>query len=148
MTSISEAQYASWRVSDEHGWHNPRLRDGVVRDASAAERLCLIHSEISEALEEIRDGVDPKEIYYRYDVEVNHEKIKGLSPDQVFAITGSFPDLLGLTPKPEGIGIELADALIRILDLAECLEIDLEECVSIKQAFNEGRTWLHGGRTL
>lgn len=148
MTSLSEAQYSSWRVSEDHGWHNPRERDGVVRDASTAERLMLIVSELSEALEEVRDGVDPQEVHYTYDLPWGGEVLKGLTALQVRSVAQESPVYLGLKAKPEGIGIELADVAIRLFDLAECLGIDLEECVNIKQAFNEGREWLHGGRTL
>ena len=44
------------------------------------------------------------------------------------------------------ITIELADAMIRILDLAGSLELDLESAMREKMAINETRPMLHGKR--
>lgn len=114
--TIRQMQRQSWLISDQHGWHEPQLRDGVMRDASVGERLALVHSEVSEALEAHRDGT---ELVYKDE--------KG---------------------KPEGIGIELADAVIRIGDLCEILGVDLESCIEIKAEFNKGRPFRHGGKAL
>ena len=54
----------------------------------------------------------------------------------------------GPTGKPEGIGIELADAVIRIMDLCEAIGIDLEEYMSIKHEYNETQSRRHGGKAL
>jgi len=78
------------------------------------EVLCLIHSEISEALEELRSGVEVQ--------------------NYVLADNG----------KPEGFGVELADAVIRILDLAEHFDIDLEHLIALKHEYNKGRAYRHG----
>lgn len=48
--------------------------------------------------------------------------------------------------KPEGFGVELADAIIRILDTAEGLGIDLQYLVSLKMKYNETRPHRHGGK--
>lgn len=48
--------------------------------------------------------------------------------------------------KPEGFPIELADALIRLLDLAGWLGIDLDKAVKIKTRFNTTRPYKHGGK--
>lgn len=46
--------------------------------------------------------------------------------------------------KPEGFPSELADAVIRIADLAGALGIDLEHEITIKMAFNSTRPPMHG----
>lgn len=46
--------------------------------------------------------------------------------------------------KPEGVPVELADAVIRIADLCGHLEIDLEEVIETKIAYNEGHPYKHG----
>jgi NTP pyrophosphatase (non-canonical NTP hydrolase) len=80
------------------------------------EQICLMHSELSEVLEEYRNGMGETVIYYND---------KG---------------------KPEGIPIELADLLIRVADTCGRYGIDLEEALRIKLKFNEGRPHRHGGK--
>lgn len=99
-----------WQVSEDHGWHEG------VDDRTFMEKLVLIHSELSEALEEYRDGRYFTEIYY------------------------------GEKGKPEGIPIELADAFIRLADLAVIYGIDLPKAIEIKQEFNRTRPYRHGGK--
>lgn len=127
-------------MSESKGWHKPQDRDdGTFRDASVAERLCLIHSEISEALEAVRDK-NPH-VYYSHTTEEYGSCISDQPELQ-------WPDYSVTLGKPDGLGVELADAVIRIGDLCEILGIDLEECIQIKTEYNKGRAYRHGGRTL
>lgn len=48
--------------------------------------------------------------------------------------------------KPEGVAVELADAVIRIADLCGYLGIDLDTVISEKMAYNETRPFKHGKR--
>jgi len=82
-------------------------------------KLALIHEEISEALQAYRES------------------------NMHFYFEGGPGAGLG---KPEGFGIELADAIIRICDLAEALGINLEEMVTIKATYNQTRPYMHGRR--
>lgn len=50
--------------------------------------------------------------------------------------------------KPEGVGSELADLLIRVIDTADVLGIDLEAEYERKIAFNRTRPYQHGGKAL
>ena len=72
--------------------------------ALVAEKLVLIHSEISEAMEAAR---------------------KNLKDDKL--------------PHRSGVEVELADAVIRILDLAGALQLDLAGAIQEKLAFNAVR---------
>lgn len=88
----------------------------VDGDRDFGMTCALIHSEISEALEEYRKGHAQDYIYYRES-----------------------------DGKPEGIAVELADALIRILDtMAKIENINIDAVVQEKMAFNEGRPYMHG----
>lgn len=96
------------------------------------EKLALIHEEVSEALGEIRSGHEAGEVYYRM-------------PDKTISATQmhdqDYGEPLG---KPEGFGVELADAVIRIADLAYLTGIDLEALVLEKAEYNATRPFKHG----
>lgn len=110
--TIQELCDASHKTAVEKGWwENPR---------TIPEALCLVHSEVSEALEEWRDGHSTKEIYY-FD---------------------NKPD------KPEGFPIEIADVMIRLGDLCAREGIDLEKAIAIKMEYNKIRPFLHGGKKI
>jgi NTP pyrophosphatase (non-canonical NTP hydrolase) len=78
-------------------------------------KLVLAIGEISEAVEELRAGHEPTEIYYHDD-----------------------------SLKPEGFGIEVADCVIRLMDVCEHLGIDLERCMTLKHNYNVNRPYKHG----
>ena len=87
-------------------------------DRNVPELLALIHSEVSQALE-------------------------------VYRIKGQ--DTLGdtwysTTNKPEGFTVELADVLIRIADLCAEFNLDLEQALTEKMAYNKTRPYRHGNK--
>lgn len=104
-SAINAAAIEFWVNSEAHGFHGPNKHGHV---ATAAERIALIHSEASEALEELRQ--DP----------VNQEKL----------------------------GAELADIVIRTLEMAVTLDIDIGEAIAKKHAINIDRPIRHGGKQL
>lgn len=50
--------------------------------------------------------------------------------------------------KPEGVGSEMADIFIRLMDEVERTEIDLEWEVTRKLAYNRTRGHRHGGKRV
>jgi NTP pyrophosphatase (non-canonical NTP hydrolase) len=50
--------------------------------------------------------------------------------------------------KPEGIPIELADVIIRILDYCGKEGIDMGEAIKIKHEYNKTRPYKHGGKVI
>ncbi len=50
--------------------------------------------------------------------------------------------------KPEGIAVELADCIIRILDYCGREEIDIEAIILEKHEFNKTRPYKHGGKVM
>lgn len=94
--SISDWQKAVHDNAKVHGWYDtPR---GIP------EMLCLIHSEISEALEAFR------------------------------------------VQNMDNFSEECADTAIRLLDMCEFLDINLEEEIERKHNINKQRPYRHGGK--
>lgn len=75
------------------------------------EMIALVHSELSEALEEHRSGT---------------------------------PTVYSEDGKPEGVAVELIDAMIRILDILGSLDVDIDEVFALKAAYNNTRPYKHG----
>lgn len=117
MVAVAEAgrtlQRECHAASFHAGWWHDGLRDlsQECRDrtrlglALTAEKIALIHSEVSEALEGIRKDAQDQHLPHRKSVEV-----------------------------------ELADAVIRIADLAGALGLDLGAAIAEKMAYNAQRT--------
>ncbi len=102
-----------------------------------AEQIALMHSELSETLEEYRDGRGFNEVYYSCPPQADCSEAKSQS-----SCDGCPHN------KPEGIPIELADVIIRILDTCGQYGIDIEEAIQIKMAFNKTRPYKHGGKRI
>lgn len=85
---------------------------------SVGELIALCHSELSEALEDFRAGKQPNEIWYE---------------------EGG---------KPCGIPTELADVVIRVMDMSEHFGIDLLDAILKKHEYNKSRPYKHGGKVL
>lgn len=105
--NIKEMQKEIHTTAIEHGWWE--------EERSFGEVIALCHSELSEALEEARNGHQPSEIYHHGE-------------------------------KPEGIPVELADCIIRILDYCEKEDIDMENIIMEKINYNKTRPYKHGGK--
>lgn len=98
------------------------------------EKLCLIHSEVSEALELYREGLVEEGPMYA---------ANGLVSKFQYAEE----DTKREKPwKPVGFDSELADIIIRVMDLAGFLGIDLERAVREKNEHNRTRAHRHGGK--
>ncbi len=48
--------------------------------------------------------------------------------------------------QPEGVPIELADIIIRTLDIAAHYNIDIETAIKVKMGYNKVRPARHGGK--
>lgn len=93
------------------------------------EMLCLIHSEVSEALE-----CDRKDQYCKIDI--NTSKIMELK-DADFK--NDYIDFV-----KESFEAELADIMIMVMDLAASKGVDLEAHIAAKMRYNSLRPHKHG----
>lgn len=103
------------------GWWAPK--EGQP-ERNFPEQIALMHSELSEALEEFRTcGLDRSKFLYYLET----------SPP-------------GKDKKPEGIAAEFADVLIRIFDTCGRYGIPLAKALQDKCAYNRTRPFRHGGK--
>ncbi|HBR08016.1 MAG TPA: hypothetical protein DD735_03840 [Clostridiales bacterium] len=114
MMEIRKFQEEVHKNAKAHGWWE--------EERSFGDLIALCHSELSEALEEYRNGHAPTLTYYTQ------------QPDG--------------TKKMEGIPSELADVIIRVLDMAEHYGIDIEAALAEKHAYNKTRPYKHGGKAM
>lgn len=99
------------------------LTDHVVATAA------LIDTEVSELIEEVRNGRAVNEVYFSLGDD------KDVLP---------FDPVTGAPRKPEGVPAELADVEIRGFDFAERFDIDLAVEIDRKLAYNATRAFMHG----
>lgn len=104
-----DAERAGWWLHDKNDLrkviNEPATpSEKVLGGALVAQKLCLVHSEISEAMEGHR---------------------KGLMDDHI--------------PSRSMLEVELADALIRIFDLAGAMKLDLGGAMAEKLSYNRQR---------
>ncbi len=123
-----------------HGW---RAQDAEPRNFG--ELIALAHSELSEALDAHRNN-EP-DLWYE------HENVNGISgktgPSHEFADQSSLVRIIDGAPvlgKPCGAASELADTIIRILDMADELKMPVTQALLEKHAYNLTRPYKHGGK--
>ena len=119
---LNDSAQVIFQNNKEKGfWDNER---------NVGELLMLVTSELSEAMEAHRKGKfarwDEWTKYYSH--QENLEQIKSVFE---LHIKDTFED-------------EIADAVIRLLDLSAGLEIDLEKHINAKVNYNKLRKRLHG----
>lgn len=109
---INDYVKEAYETSKSKGWYDNGGH-------TPAEAIALMHSELSEALESLREGWDPATLYF-----------------------------VGDDAKPTGPASEFADVLIRIFDFCGHHGVDLQSAVEIKMAYNKTREYRHGNKKL
>jgi len=123
--NISDLMHEANSTATEKGWWE--------KDKPFSESIALMHSELSEALEEWRKfGLNRDALLYTK-VGANN-----WTREHVFTFRDG--------DKPEGIAAELADVLIRIFDVSQQHNIPLIEAIRVKMAFNKTRSHRHGNK--
>ncbi len=110
--NIRDLQKEAHAIAKDHGWWDEERTFGDL--------IALVHSELSEALEWYREGEH---------VQPMREESPQYGLDD--PVHGKY--------KPVGVPSELADVVIRVADMAEWYELDLDEAREEDEEFEEGQ---------
>jgi NTP pyrophosphatase (non-canonical NTP hydrolase) len=107
-------------------------------------KLMLIVTEVAEAMEAYRKG--DMEIYHSGEPVPGSQISVSHNDEIIYTLHGSTVSEADVLPnaKPEGFPVEIADIVIRCMDLAGWLGFDLGAVVELKMAYNSTRPKLHG----
>ena len=112
-------------INQANGWYD----DETPR--SFGDDVALLHTEVSEMFEAFRDwGLEDQ------------------TPGQIDGVPYEESSFNGSLPKPEGVGSEVADVLIRLLDTCQRYDIDLQAEYERKLAYNRTRGYRHGNKRI
>lgn len=113
---LNDYMVVSNNINTANGWND---------DWNLIEKLLLVHTEISEAVEELRKHNVPRDTYYSHtDEEI--PKIEGFASEIVDTL--------------------IADTLIRIFDICYVEDIPIEKILKEKLAYNATRGYRHGNK--
>lgn len=140
MTGINEVAKEIHENAVEHGWWD--------EERSFPEIVALCHSELSEALEEYRSG--RPNLYFPCNAGglcVDDRSDESVScGSRIYNPDDPEAPCSARSKKPEGIAVEMADCIIRILDWCGKEGIDIDRIISMKHEYNKSRPYRHGGK--
>lgn len=125
----------------QHGWWKT-FENGKAMEKNPLEIHALIHSEIAEATEEARK--EKPSVYCVY--EGNELQLDGTYDEGNAKLPADYVKEAFLVCKPEGELVELADAVIRVMDYCESRGWDLGAAITLKHEYNKTRPFRHGGK--
>lgn len=158
--TIAEWQSEVHALAVEKGWWDIDLENKAIAAVTVAiASKAFAHLAVSDTVEAIRDGKTGRE--ERGDAW--WAKVECSSPESIVALSKLVlihsevseaveAAILGVwsmqspAGKPEGLVVELADAVIRIMDLCQKLDLDLESAMAAKHEYNKTRSHRHGGK--
>lgn len=123
---LADMQAEVRQVNEANGWYES--------DRTFGDDVALLHSEVSEALEAYRDH--------------GYADATGTTCGRGVHAAASVGEVRDHVCKPEHVGSELADVLVRLLDTCERRGVDLAAEFDRKLAYNRTRGHRHGGKAL
>lgn len=150
--NFRDLQESAWEVNHANGWNErwDEIKDtGTVPVAEhIISKLALVMTEAAEAIEDVRVG--KLNLYHTINGRQVYPVTDGSGADWTTEPDGATPPTAttytGVQAKPEGLPSELADVVIRVMSLAETLEIDLAQIILEKITYNATRGSMHGGK--
>jgi hypothetical protein len=124
VTTIADLQARIHKVAQDKGWWEA--------ERTVGDLIALMHSELTEALEEFREGRGPGDVYYTCQEVDADGRVVG---KRVAESRNEIPP--GTLVRPEGVAVQLGDCVIRILDFCARWGTDLESLLDQKIAYNE-----------
>ena len=122
-----------WKALCEESHAHAKAKGFLDGNRTFFGELALMHSELSEALEEYRNHKGLTEIYFKHkdvDVYTSPSGVDGGTVEEWLAA----PVTLQAKLKPEGIPIELADTIIRIAQFCGTQDIHLAGAIQDMRA--------------
>ena len=137
-TNLNELAKIIHSNAVEHGWWDEERSFGDV--------IAPCHSELSEALEEYR--ANRPMVWYACNEAT--PSTGPCSPADEFECLnyGNETCCKYRGTKPEGIAVEMIDCIIRILDWCGRHDIDVDDLLAKKHAYNRTRPYKHGGKRI
>lgn len=131
------------KLALEKGWWTPLEEDRTnMTPDILVSKLMLMVTELAEACEEVRSGRKP--LYFESHLPDMFYSFRLNNSDNIESAVKMATE----GKKPEGIAVELADCVIRIMDLCEFMGWNLEHAMWVKHEFNKSRALRHGGKVL
>jgi|SRR6516162_6061767 NTP pyrophosphatase (non-canonical NTP hydrolase) len=117
MPEFSELQQTAWDISEAHGHHEAiyRLCEDNPPLIDVVMKLSLVMEEVVEAQRYCREVDSINELLLTSEYDENG--------------------------RPDGFAAELADIVIRVMDLAQNLDINLSNVIIDKNQYNETRSF-------
>ena len=110
---------------------NAKDKGFFEKEKNIGEMLCLIHSEVSEALEADRKGMYADLPENTLDALIDFFNKETFQSEYKELVKGTFEE-------------EMADIVIRVMDLCAFKGIDLESHIKAKMRYNALREYKHG----
>ena len=128
---LLKLQNEVWKIAEEKGWHESEVSFG--------DFISNCHAELSEAFE-----------IYRKEGNFALSIVRPFSEENLEHTTHGHIDMkvpIGEI-KPNGIPIELADIIMRILDFCETHGVPMYQAIEMKMNYNKIRPYRHGGKVV
>jgi NTP pyrophosphatase (non-canonical NTP hydrolase) len=141
--TIQEMEEKAYATACDHGWHegDNDMPEDVNRQLAC---IALVGSELGEAVNAVRE--DERADWEAYDGD--RRQAEECHADGLYDDGRKRQEDVSNFERhiKDTLEDELADVVIRIADFCGAMGIDLERQIAAKMAYNETRSYRHGGK--